>query len=106
MISTKYLIIAITSDITNIIPPAVVLGVLTLLPFFQLIGYKCIQEENDNIWRKWIEFFNYLRALSVSALLGLSLYYNDTYYCHFIIIPLILYGFIYVWKGEFKYQIM
>lgn len=39
-------------------------------------------------------------------LLGLTLYYNDTYYCHFIMIPLLLFGFIYMWKGVFKYPVM
>jgi hypothetical protein len=40
------------------------------------------------------------------VLLGLTLYYNNTYYCHFIMIPLLLFGFIYMWKGVYKYPVM
>lgn len=32
-----------TIQMSDILLPAIVLGILVLLPFFQLIGYKCIQ---------------------------------------------------------------
>jgi hypothetical protein len=41
-------------DITTFLPPAIVLGVLALLPFVQLIVLKYIQKENANIWVKWL----------------------------------------------------
>lgn len=38
--------------------------------------------------------------------MGLALKYNDSYYCHFIVIPLGLYALLYVWNGEFKFVVM
>lgn len=105
--STKALVETLdgTMDSTKLITSAAILGTLALFPFFQLIGYKCIQEEDTPIWRKWLEFLNYYRILSVSVLLGLALKYGDSYYCHFIVVPLGLYALLYVWNGEFKFVV-
>jgi hypothetical protein len=39
--------------VSDLLPPAVVLGILIVFPFCQLIGYKCIETEKVYVWRKW-----------------------------------------------------
>jgi hypothetical protein len=94
------------TNTTNIIEAAVIGGFCLLFPILQLIAYKCIQTEETPIWRKWLEFFGYMRLLVVGTLLGLYQYFGSDIYLHCVMIPLILYSFIHMWKGEFKYPVM
>lgn len=95
-----------TIDLTTILAPAIVLGFLALLPFIQLIVLKCIQKENTNIWIKWLEFFGYLRLLATSILIALYIQYVNVIYLHLVMIMVIIYPILYVWKGDFKYPVM
>ncbi len=54
--STAYVLILANLPevvISDLLPPAVVLGILIVFPFCQLIGYKCIETEKVYVWRKW-----------------------------------------------------
>lgn len=93
-------------DLTTILPPAIVLGVLALLPFIQLIVLKCIQKENTNIWIKWLEFIGYLRLLATSILIALYIQYGNVVYLHLVMIMVIIYPILHTWKGDFKYPVM
>jgi len=95
-----------TIDLTTILGPAIVLGVLALLPFVQLIVLKCIQNENTNIWVKWLEFFGYLRLLATSILIALYIQYANVIYLHLVMIMVIIYPILHAWKGDFKYPVM
>ena len=79
------------------------LGLCVIYPILQLIGYKCIQNHNDPIWRKWTEFFGYIRLLYVGVMLGLAQKYGTDIYLHLAVVMLIVYPLIHAWKGEFKY---
>ena len=92
--------------LSSLLQPAIVLGVLAVFPVFQLIGYKAIQTENTNIWVKWMEFFGYIRLLSTSVLIGCYGYFGSDIYLHCIMISLVLYFLVYLWKGDFKYPIL
>ena len=48
----------------------------------------------------------YCRLLSTGILISLGGYYEEEKYVHCVMILLIVYSLLYLWKGEFKYQIM
>lgn len=57
VIATQYLVNAINSNtkgFMDIVKPGTFLGIELLFPIFQLLGYKCLQNEGDDIWPKWI----------------------------------------------------
>ncbi len=52
----------------NFIPSVVIAGWCFVFPIIQLVYYKVIQEEKDNIWFKWFEFLGYMRQFSIVAI--------------------------------------
>lgn len=93
------------NDMGDFIWAGAILGICMLFPLFQLIGYKCIQKEDTPIWRKWTQYFGYIRLGSVGVLLGLATNYANDLYLHLAMIGIIIYPLIHLWKGEFKYPI-
>jgi hypothetical protein len=79
----------------------VVLAVCVLFPIFQLVGYKCIQTPEQNIWKKWLEFISYLRLLLVAALVAVYKGLNLIGFIYGIFGPLVLYLIIVAWKHKF-----
>jgi len=55
-------------DVMQLIAPAVILAGLAAFPFFQLIGYKCIQKDDTPAARNWMEWWMYMRLLSTGVL--------------------------------------
>lgn len=56
----------------NLIPSIVVLAWTAVFPIIQLVFYKVVQTENDEIWVKWFEFLGYYRHLSIVVIFVLS----------------------------------
>ena len=84
---------------------AVVFGVTVLFPLIQLIAYKCIQKEDEDIWRKWIEFFSYLRLILIAVLVVTAQTMVSTAPYYFIYGIYVFYTIIYAWKSRFIYPI-
>jgi hypothetical protein len=85
----------------------VVLAWTAVFPIIQLIFYKVIQTENDEIWVKWFEFLGYYRHLSIVIIfvLGQHVETNTTLAKYFVYGPLVIYAVLYLWKGIFMYNI-
>jgi hypothetical protein len=85
----------------------VVLAWTAVFPIIQLIFYKVIQTENDEIWVKWFEFLGYYRHLSIVLIfvLGQHVETNTTIAKYFVYGPLVIYAVLYLWKGVFMYKI-
>ena len=89
----------------NLIESIVVLAACLLFPIFQLIAYKCIQKEDEDIWRKWIEFFSYLRLILVAVLVVCAQLLSSTAPYYFIYGIYVLYTIIYAWKNKFVFPV-
>ena len=72
-----------------------------LFPILQLITYKCIQKEDEDIWRKWIEFFSYLRLILVAVLVVCADLMQSTTPYYFIYGVYVLYA----WKNKFVFPV-
>lgn len=99
--STLYLIYSLQGEADDLIPSVVVLAVCVLFPILQLIGYKCIQTAEDKIWRKWLQFFSYLRLLIIAVLIAAYQVTTLTGYVYGVLGPFVLYLIIVAWKHSF-----
>ena len=86
--------------------PAIIFAGLAIFPFFQLIGYKCIQTEDTPPERKWMEWLMYMRLVSTGILAALYTTYLETKYLNCIFIVLGVYSVLYLILGEFRYKCM
>jgi len=86
-------------DVMQLIAPAVILAGLAAFPFFQLIGYKCIQKDDTPAARKWMEWWMYMRLLSTGVLCALFYYYNEKKYQNCVFIVLGVYSVLYLIFG-------
>lgn len=48
------------------------MAICVVFPLAQLVGYKLIQTDKDNIWRKWLEFANFYRLLLICGLMAIG----------------------------------
>ena len=88
---------------------AIVLIGFLLIGIIELIAYKCAQREEENIWRKWIEFFQHLGVGGTFASIGVyntSTNSQDTlkYVISFVIYG--LFALIYLWKYKFAAKVL
>ena len=93
-------------DVGQIAAPGAILACLLFFPFFQLIGYKCIQNEDTPPERKWMEWLSYCRLVSTGILCALYSYYNEMKYLNCVFIVLGVYSFFYLIFGEYRYKCM
>lgn len=96
--SLVYLIYSIQGIKNDLIASIVILAVVATFPFLQLIAYKCIQKETDDIWRKWIEFFSYMRLVLFACLVACAQVLNTTVPYYFIYGIYVIYVILYAWK--------
>lgn len=89
----------------NFLAPAVVCVVLFLWMFVELIGYKCIQREEENTWKKWCDFFSHFRMASVMALIVISAQVNSLAQ-YFIYGPIVIYDLVLLIKYKFTFKVM
>ena len=85
------------------IAAAVLLGYCVLWPHVELIGYKCTQTAEDNIWKKWIEYFSHLRMILIVLLANYSLKF-DAIAKYFIYGVLVLYQLLYMCNYKFTFK--
>jgi hypothetical protein len=105
--STKLLITKLKANLLvslDSISCLVVLGVVFLLIHFELIGYKCTQKEEENVWKKWMEYFSNWRIISVVVIVVLSSDVNSLAK-YFIYGPLVIFDIFYVIKYKFSFRV-
>ena len=103
--SLYFMIKSIQGTKDSLISSIVVLAFCLLFPVIQLIAYKCIQKEDEDIWRKWIEFFSYLRLILVAVLVVCADLMQSTAPYYFIYGIYVLYAVIYAWKNKFVFPV-
>ena len=88
---------------TNFTPAIVISAWVLVFPIIQLVYYKVIQQQEDNIWLKWFEFLGYARQLSIVVifLLAQLIETTTTIAKYFVYGPLVIYSVLYIWKGIF-----
>ena len=107
--SVNYLILDIKNGTRdNFISSIVILAWTLVFPIIQIVYYKVIQIETDNIWVKWFEFLGYYRHLSIIVIFVLSqlVETQTTIAKYFVYGPLVIYAVLYLWKGTYVYPIM
>ena len=68
-----------------------------------MIGYKCTQRPEDNIWRKWIEYFSTWRIIAIVLIANFTLKF-DTLAKYFIYGALVIYEIFYLVKYKFTFK--
>ena len=74
----------------------------------ELIAYKCAQREEENIWKKWIEFFTHLAVGGTFACVGVYSSKVDTQDKLSYVIPNVflgLFAIIYLIKYKFSAKV-
>lgn len=88
---------------------AIVLIGFVIIGIAELIAYKCAQREEENIWRKWIEFFQHLGVGGTFACIGVYTSLSSAQDALKYIISFVLYGLfsvIYLWKYKFTAKVL
>ena len=80
-----------------------ILGFWFLWIHLELIGYKCTQRENENTWKKWIEYFSNWRMISIVLCANFSLRF-DPLAKYFIYGALVIYDILYLAKYKFDFK--
>lgn len=81
-------------------------GVCAFLVFWwivELIGYKCVEREEENSWKKLCDFFSNFRVAGVVALAAVSTQSNSMAQ-YFIYGPIIIYDLVFLIKYKFIYR--
>lgn len=79
---------------------------MVIFPICQLIGYKMIQTPKDNIWRKWLEFLNFYRILSICALLAFAIVFVNTIPLYVAYGIFVIYGVLFAIKHNFAFPVV
>ena len=104
--SLYFLIKSVQGTSNDLIPSIVVFSVCVIFPIIQLIVYKCIQGEKDNIWRKWLEFFGYLRLGFFIAIVACAQTFTSNVPYYFIYAVYLAFVVIYAWKNTFHFPVV
>ena len=75
----------------------------------ELIAYKCAQREEENIWKKWIEFFTHICVGGTAACLGVYQSISSTQNALKYVIPYVFLGIfalIYLIKYKFAAKVV
>jgi hypothetical protein len=89
----------------NFIAAAGVCALLVIWMFVELIGYKCVQREEENNWKKWCDFFSHFRMISVVAIAVISLKVNSLAQ-YFIYGPILIYDIVFLVKYKFTFRVL
>ena len=88
----------------NLLGPAVVCVVLFVWMWVELIGYRCVQREEENGWKKWCDFFSHFRMAAVMALLVVSSQVNSLAQ-YFVYGPIVIYDLVFLVKYKFTFKV-
>lgn len=78
---------------------------IILWMFIEVIGHKCAQNPEENIWKKWCEFFSSFRIISVMALMQVSLIHSDMAK-YFIFGSIVIFDIVYLIKYKFTFRVL
>ena len=90
---------------SDFIPSVIITAWTLLFPFAQLIAYKCLQQQGENNWIKWIQFFSYMRLFTASLVLVFYQIYDAPIAKYFVYGPLVIFTIIFAWKARFRYGV-
>jgi hypothetical protein len=87
----------------NFYASAGVCAFFVIMWFVELIGYKCVELEEENTWKKWCDFFSNFRVTSVVALAAVSTQSNSMAK-YFIYGPIIIYDLVFLIRYKFLFK--
>lgn len=82
----------------------IIAGIIFIWMFVELIGHTKTQKPEENNWKKWCDFFSTFRAISVMALVVVSLKINSMAK-FFIYGPIVIYDIVFLLKYKFTFRV-
>lgn len=104
--SVFFLIKSIQGNSDSLISSVVILAICALFPVAQLVGYKLIQTEKDNIWRKWLEFMNFYRLFLICGLMAVSMVLGNTIPYYIVYGVYAVYAILFTIKHNFHFKVV